>query len=144
MILTDWDGLLAGTDDYQVRPAATEEDLARHAERLHVIFPPQLRKLYLVSDGVFDQHGQWFVVWPLSDLPGRNEPEWTAGGAGRRELLAFGDDGTGAHFCVPRDGGPGVFVWNPVAAAPFWLANDVGDFWLGWTTGEITTYASAA
>jgi hypothetical protein len=141
MLLTDWYGLLTAADGYELRPAATDETLTAHEQQLQVRLPLQLRKLYLVSDGVFDRHGQWFVVWPLAELAGRNEPAWTGEGASRRELLAFGDDGMGAHFCVPRDCSPGVFLWQPLAAAPFWLANDVGDFWTGWTTGVITTYA---
>jgi hypothetical protein len=138
MILTDWRVLLQGADGYQTRPGATEELLAEHEERLGAVFPTGLRKLYQASDGVFDERGRWFVVWPLAELAGRNTKLWAAGD-GQRELLGFGDDGTGAPFCVPRDGGPGVFSWNPVEAAPHWLANDVADFWTGWTTGDITT-----
>lgn len=139
MVLPDWHRLLTMTDGCQARSAATAETIAIHQGLLRARFPVQLRKLYLASDGVFDQRGRWFVVWPLAELPRRNELDWANDGAGRRELVAFGDDGTGASFCVPRDGQPGVFLWNPLAAAPFWLANDVGDFWLGWTTGAITT-----
>jgi hypothetical protein len=139
MVLTEWDGLLTVANGYQVRPGATEEGLAEEEVRLQATLPLQLKRLYLVSNGVFDHHGRWFVVWPLSELSRRNEFEWSAEGAGRRELIAFGDDGTGGRFCVPRDGGPGVFLWNPLVEAPYWLANDVGDFWIGWTTGGITT-----
>jgi hypothetical protein len=139
MVLTDWHRLLTTTEGCQTRPAATAETIAGHLERLQATFPPQLSALYRVSDGVFDQRGQWFFVWPLAEVVRRNEFDWANDGAGRRELVAFGDDGTGASFCVPRDGGAGVFLWSPLAAAPFWLANDVGDFWIGWTTGTITT-----
>jgi hypothetical protein len=137
MILTDWHILLTGVDGYQAQPAADPAALGSQ-------LPPQLEALYLVSDGVFNSEGHWFVVWPLAELSRRNEIEWTAGSRCRRELLAFGDDGTGGRFCVPRDGGPGVFLFNPLNPAPRWLANDVGDFWIGWTTGVITTYATAA
>lgn len=133
MVLTDWRILLAEGDGYQMRPAATEQDVALHEERLREPLPLQLKNLYLVSNGVYDRAGQWFVVWALPDLAPRNELEWAADAAGRRELLAFGDDGAGARFCVPRDGGPGVFLWSSLVEAPSWLANDVGDFWLGRT-----------
>ncbi len=139
MVLTDWSRLLGMTDGYQAQEAATEENLARHEEKLNASFPGQLAKLYLVSDGVFDVRGRWFVIWPLTQLRRRNEFEWARGGPGRRDLLGFGDDGTGVTFCVPRNGGSGVFVWHPLITAPSWLANDVGDFWAGWTTGTITT-----
>ncbi len=139
MVLPDWPRLVTTADGWQARSAATPETLAGCERQLGATFPRQLSRLYLASDGIFDQRGQWFVVWPLAELPRRNELDWANDGAGRRELVAFGDDGTGAPFCVPRDGGAGVFLWNPLAAAPYWLANDVADFWLGWTTGAITT-----
>jgi hypothetical protein len=132
MVLVDWPRLLSTADGYETRPGVTEDELAAHAP-----LPSQLRKLYLVSDGVFNRPGQWFVIWPLAELAGRNDP-------GRPELLAFGDDGTGGQFCVLRDDAPGVFLWDPFLAAPRWLANDLGDFWLGWTTGTITTFDQAA
>jgi cell wall assembly regulator SMI1 len=140
MILTDWLRLLTRAEGYRVGPGATAEDLARYEETLEATFPTPLRKLYLATDGVYDERGQWFVVWPLDELARRNQLHWAEEGAGRRELLGFGDDGTGAPFCVPRDGAPGVFTWNPVEAAPHWLANDIEDFWTGWTTGAITTF----
>jgi len=139
MVLTDWHRLLTMADGFQLQPAATEETVALQQERLRAQFPFQLSRLYLESDGVFDQRGQWFVIWPLAELPRRNRFEWARDGIARRDLVAFGDDGTGASFCVPRDGGSGVFIWNPLTGAPYWLANDIGDFWIGWTTRAITT-----
>jgi cell wall assembly regulator SMI1 len=143
MVLLDWYGLLRGSRGYEVQPAATEDDVVLHEERLGTRLPLQLRKLYLVSDGVYYQQGRWFVLWPLATLSRRNEQLWAEGGE-RSELLTFGDDGTGGYFCVPRNGNSGVFLWSSLAGAPCWIANDVGDFWVGWTTGTIGTYASAA
>ena len=144
MILTDWPSLLTKAAGLQLRPGATPQALDRCAERLQVTFPAQLKQLYLVSDGVYDQRGHWSVIWSLADLAELNERQWAEGGPQRQELLAFGDDGTGIPFCVSRDGGSSVFSWNPIEARPRWLANDLGDFWAGWTTGEITTYFAAA
>jgi len=45
---------------------------------------------------------------------GRNRTAWTQEPASRRGLIGFGDDGTGAVFCVAADGSVGVFVWNPI------------------------------
>jgi hypothetical protein len=139
MFVTDLRAVLTSTAGYQMQPGATAEGLALVEKRLEATLPAQLRKLYQVSDGVFDKRGQWFVVWPLAELVRRNELDWAADGIGRRELLGFGDDGIGAPFCVPRDGGSGVFTWNPVDATPYWLANDIDEFWIGWTTGAINT-----
>ncbi|MGX6600956.1 SMI1/KNR4 family protein [Micromonosporaceae bacterium Da 78-11] len=139
MVLTDWHALLTAAAGFQAQPGATAAGVALLEERLQATLSAQLRKLYLVSDGVYDQRGQWYVIWPLAEVLRRNELDWAADGAGRRELLGFGDDGIGAPFCAPRNGGSGVFSWNPVDAAPYWLANDVDEFWIGWTTGEITT-----
>jgi hypothetical protein len=61
--------------------------------------------LYLASDGVFDRVGQWCVIWPLSEIVTRNLQAWALEDVpGRQALVGFGDDGTGAPFCVPRDG----------------------------------------
>lgn len=140
MVLTEWGNLLTKTAGFLARPGATAPELARCEERLRTTLPGALKELYLVSDGVYDQRGQYFVVWPLDELVRRNEQQWAEGDAGRRELLAFGDDGTGIPFCVPREGEAYVFSWNPVETRARWLANDLGDFWAGWTSGEITTY----
>ncbi|MEV4350283.1 SMI1/KNR4 family protein [Actinoplanes sp. NPDC049596] len=169
MILVDWSRLLTEADGYETRPPVEEDELAAYPE-----LPPQLRKLYLVSDGVFNRYGQWFLVWPLAELAARNELSRAEPAAGEEpsraepaageepsraepaageepaarkkatKLLAFGDDGTGGRFCVLRDAAPGVFLWDPFLATPRWLANDLGDFWLGWTTGTITTFDQAA
>jgi hypothetical protein len=144
MILVDWRGLLRATDGYQAQPAVSSESLAAYERWLTVHLPLDVKKLYLTSDGVLEQNGQRFVLWPLAESIRRNEREWEAGGSARRELLAIGDDGTGARICVPRDGSSGVFLWDPLTATPHWLANDLGDFWIGWTTRVITTNIEAA
>jgi hypothetical protein len=132
MILTDWPSLLAKTPGLQLRPGATAHELARCEERLQATFPVLLKQLYLVSDGIYDQRGHWSVIWSLADLAQLNERQWDQGGPQR------------IPFCVTRDGGAVVFSWNPIEARPRWVANDLGDFWAGWTTGEITTYFAAA
>ena len=139
MLLDDWRVLLAGRSGLHLRPGATPSRIDRAETQLGACFPAQLRRLYEVSDGVFDQPGQWWVVWPVAEAVRRTESAWSDAGAGRRQLVSFGDDGTGATFCVPRDGGAGVFVWHPVEAAPLWLANDVSSFWEAWTAGTLTT-----
>ncbi|XVV15227.1 SMI1/KNR4 family protein [Actinoplanes sp. CA-131856] len=134
MVLVDWRDLVRATDGYLAQPGVPAEELDACAS-----LTLDLRKLYEVSDGVLEQDGQRFFLWPLAELTPRNEREWADAEPGRRELVAIGDDGTGARICVPRDGNSGVFLWDPVSAAPHWLANDLGDFWVGWTQRKLTT-----
>ena len=99
---------------------------------LEVTFPGELRALYLASDGVLDEPGQWFVIWPLADLVSRSQAAWATGGSTRRRLLAFGDDGTGSASCVSRSGGPDVFFWNPAMNEVTHLAPSLTSFWNRW------------
>ena len=108
----DWIAVLRADDGYRLRDAA-EASAVRFAESaLGVTFPAALRALYLASDGVFDEPGRWLVIWPLAEVAARNRAAWASAGTIRRELLAFGDDGTGAPLCVPVDGRPEVLFWS--------------------------------
>jgi hypothetical protein len=49
------------------------------------------------SNGLDD--GEWWVIWPLERLVTENLQAWDAEMLAR-ELLAFGDDGTGNPFCL--------------------------------------------
>jgi SMI1/KNR4 family protein SUKH-1 len=140
MILVDWGSLLGATDDYRAQPGICGDELAAYEQELSASLSFDVRELYLVSDGVFDRNGRRFILWPLLESIRRNTREWFDAEPGRGELVAIGDDGTGGRICVPRDGNSGVFLWDPLVAAPRWLANDLGDFWVGWTTRVITTH----
>ena len=115
------------------RPCTLEElDAAERS--LGRAIPADLRSLYEAADGFFDQAGQWFVVWPLERLVSDNVRSWSEGRL-RRDLLAFGDDGTGNPFCVPtNEARPReVIRWS-------WIDDDVEDavatqeFFSIWTT----------
>ena len=82
----------------RLRAPATPSSLRAAECELEVTFPAELRALYLASDGFFDEPGQWFVIWPVTDLVSRNKAAWAAEGSIRRKLLAFGDDGTASPF----------------------------------------------
>jgi len=108
---------------------------------LGAVFPDDLREMYLVSDGVFDRAGQWFVIWPVSEVVTRNRLAWSVEGSpARRGLVGFGDDGTGAPFCVRRDGGGGVFAWSVIGGEATLLAGTVAGFWSGWVTGTLPAH----
>jgi hypothetical protein len=137
----DWAGEL-GAGDLELRPGATEHEV-RGAERmLSTAFSSELCALYEVTDGVFDAAGQWFVVWPLTAVVARNrEARLDADlGSERRQLVGFGDDGTGAPYCVRRDGSPQVFVWSPIADEVVMLAPSPADFWRRRSTRSLPAY----
>jgi len=92
------------------------------------VLPPALRTLYRATDGVFDKLGQWFVNWPLERMAEEHHHAWTDAPMARRQLLGFGNDGTGAPFCVPSDGSDGVFVWNHIDQQTYRLAGTVEEF----------------
>jgi hypothetical protein len=137
--LDDWDAMLAEDDGYEVLPAASDAEITQAEKLLGATIPTSLRRLYLMSDGVLDKPGQWFVVWPLAEVVEHNRQAWAVEDNARQQLLGFGDDGTGAPFCVPRDGGGVVFHWNPIDQLAHRLADTVGEFWSGWSNGTITT-----
>jgi SMI1 / KNR4 family (SUKH-1) len=138
LLMIDWRVLLVDEDGVELQPAASEAEVVRAEALLGAALPAELRALYLATDGVFDKPGQWFVVWPLAEVITRNLRAWAEEPTDRRELVGFGDDGTGATFCVPRDGG-GVLVWNTLDGQAYRLADSVAQFWSGWSSGSITT-----
>lgn len=138
MAATDWRQLLSADDGYELGPGAAAGEIAAAEAALKAVFPAELRQLYLHSDGVPDRAGQWFVIWPLAEAITRNRQAWVQDGSpSRRELVGFGDDGTGAPFCVPRDGSSGVSAWSPVNGEATPLADSVPGFWSGWVAGTL-------
>ncbi len=136
----DWCVLLPQYDGIELQKPASHDDLERVEESLEVLLPADLRALYLVSDGVYDKSGQWFVIWPLTDVIERNRYAWDGWeGTARRQLVGFGDDGTGDPFCVPHGGETGVFIWHPIDQEAYWLADTLEEFWAGWSAGTIST-----
>lgn len=122
---------------HEPQPRATGAGLAEVERTLAITLPHELRDLYLASDGVYDEQGQWYVIWPLARVVEDNQQSWD--GSVPRHLLAFGDNGCGDPFCVARDGSAGVFCWSAIDDEATWLASSVVEFWRGWTGGSITT-----
>ena len=134
----DWRQLLSADDGYELRPGAAASEVAAAEAALAAVFPADLRQLHLASDGVFDRTGQWFVIWPLPEIVTHNRAAWSQGDSpARRELVGFGDDGTGTPFCVPRDGSNGVFAWSAIDGAATLLARSVAGLWPGWVAGTL-------
>jgi len=135
----DWRPLLSLDDGYACRPGVSGSAISAAEARLRTPFPLALRELLAASDGVFDRAGQWFVLWPLARIVENNEDAWAAGTPVRRELLGFGDDGTGAPFCVRLDGSSDVFIWSPIEGTAVRLADDLACFWSAWAANVIST-----
>ncbi|MFG1911669.1 SMI1/KNR4 family protein [Kribbella sp. NPDC048928] len=131
MCASAWWELLQADDRLRLQPPAGAAGLDSVERELGVKLPAQLRQLYDVSDGIYDLHGQWFAIWPLGDLVERNALDWIGWETEvRRTLLGFGDDGSGAPYCVAREGGSAIFKWSPIDQESTPIASTLRDFWL--------------
>ena len=124
MTVLRWRERFESDDRLELRQLVLDAAISGAEATLDATFPGELRELYRVSDGVFNRPGQWFVVWPLAHVVDRNMFDWSEAGvrdADRLTLLGFGDDGTGAAFCVPRDGARACSSGLRSTARPFGL-----------------------
>ncbi|WP_165546961.1 SMI1/KNR4 family protein [Kribbella sindirgiensis] len=124
----------------KLQPPADPGEIAAVERQLGIAFPAELRALYAATNGIYDRPGQWFVMWPLADVANSNLAAWSGGAPeARQKLLGFGDDGTGAPFCIAVDGEPIVLTWSPIAQEVRPLAATLHEFWLSWLSGDIRT-----
>lgn len=108
-----------------------EEPVDVVERELGVTLPDVLRSVYRAGDGRFNNEGEWWVVWRLDQLVSENR--------GTRErglpdtLIAFGDDGTGAPFCI-RTGSRSseVVRWNWIDSAVERSEGSMDDFLAAW------------
>jgi len=133
----DWKAVVRSVDGYRTREPVQRAELDQAEATLHVALPEMLRDLYLATDGVVDEPGQWFVIWPIVELVTRNAAAYAAEGDRRRALVGFGDDGTGSPFCVRSGGGDAVLSWSAIDQQATHLADDLVSFWTGWITGTL-------
>lgn len=133
---SDWSKAFR-TDGYEFQPEVDTLALAQAASALGRELPSDLVALYSEANGVFDETGQWWVIWPLDRLTTENLNRWADGGLPSR-FIAFGDDGTGDPFCLEGDA-PDVLCWHPVSGESVHFAPSLSAFWHGWTTGDLTT-----
>jgi hypothetical protein len=124
----DWTALLA-LHGVRCQQAAAIEALEDCEAALGTTLPPALRDLQALSDGLWDEPGEWFVIWPLRDVVQRNRTAWHVEGAQRQEWGGFGDDGTADPFCFRRAGGNAVYYWSPIEQEATLLADDAASFW---------------
>ncbi|MFN8194716.1 MAG: SMI1/KNR4 family protein [Nocardioidaceae bacterium] len=133
---SEWSRLY-GDETLTTRPGADSAAVAHAGERLGRHLPAGLAELYAESDGVFDELGQWWIIWPLDMLVQENTARWAVGVLPTR-LLAFGDDGTGDAFGLEGDQ-PDIVCWHPIDDASVHLAPDLHTFWDRWVSGDLET-----
>ena len=137
---TGWTAILLADDGVRLQRGASIDDLHACKAALGSSLPPGLRRLYLASDGVWDEPGQWFVIWPLADVVQWNRRASEIEGPARSASIGFGDDGTGSPFCVDRLGGTTVYRWSPIDHSATVLAGDLAGFWAAWVEGSLPTH----
>ena len=137
---SDWVTLLSADDGLRLQPSASADDVRACEAELGSPLPPDLRNLYLAADGVWDEPGQWFVIWPLAQVAERNPFADEVEGPDRRGWIGFGDDGTGSPFCVNRQGGSAVYHWSSIDQTATCLAGDVVGFWAAWIAGSLPAH----
>jgi hypothetical protein len=116
----------------------TGSQIAAAQTMLDRVFPAELREIYLASDDVFDRPGQWFVIWPLAEVVTGNHQAWSQDASQTgRDLVGFGDDGTGAPFCATRNGDSKVVALSPIEDAATLLAESIADFWTKREAGTL-------
>ena len=75
--------------------------------------PETLAHLYGFANGFFDESGQWHVIWPL-DRVVEDNLRYRRDALLPSTVIAFGDDGFGAPFCVElgaENGSVGRWSW---------------------------------
>ena len=134
---TEWVASLSTVDGLRLQQGASAHDIDECESTLRSRLPSALRNLYLASDGVWDEPGQWFVIWPLMEVVERNRVASEAESHRRRDWVAFGDDGAGNPFCVDRQGNDAVYYWSPIDQAATRLAADPAAFWKAWVADSL-------
>ncbi len=109
-------------------------------EPLGLSLPSDIRGLLRSSNGLFDSEGQWYFVWPLERIVAENfalrageDSSFPAG------LVGFGDDGTGASFCIATSEDQQIYWWSPIDTQVRMLADNLDSFVVRWLIGAITT-----
>ena len=137
---SDWLAVLSVDDGLRLQPGATADAIKESESALDATLPLALRNLYQATDGVWNEPGQWFVIWPLADVVERNRLAWDAEPSARVGWIGFGDDGTGNPFCFRRGNGDHVYYWSSVDHAATQLASDPAAFWQAWVTDSLPTH----
>jgi hypothetical protein len=128
--------ILPGLTVYVMTDNDRSAEVAEVEQRLSVRLPASVRGIYERSDGHWDEAGQWWVIWPLARLMETNQRAW-GDGTLDRDLLAFGDDGTGNPFCVSLTSlMDEVLRWNLIDLAVEVHEGSMEQFCRTWTSSR--------
>jgi hypothetical protein len=109
--------------------------------RLGIVLPRELREFLAATNGLYDSYARHAYGWPVQRIVSENVAAWNDDEmALHRDLLAFGDDGTGDWFCVPVTSSPHseVLHWGWIGHERRTIAQSLQEFWAGWYGGSIT------
>ena len=124
-------------DDFELGQPASDASIADAEARLGTRLPDALAPMYRANDGVYDQAGQWWVIWPLAQVV--EAIVWLTGRDGYPDRwIAFGDDGAGDPFCFQRDNGS-ITCLHMIEQVHQELAPSLTDFWALLSSGSIKT-----
>jgi hypothetical protein len=124
-------------DDFEHGPPASDASIVDTEARLGTRLPEALASMYRANDGVYDQAGQWCVIWPLAQMI--EAAGWLTNADGYPDLwIAFGDDGTGNPFCYQRVEGS-ITCLHMIEQVHQELAPSLADFWALLSSGAIKT-----
>ena len=127
-------------------PSATEEQLVRLEEALHVALPPDLRSLLSETNGVLGEFGL-HLIWSTDEIEElnrqrREDPGFRSTYMPLDSLLLFADAGDGEMFALGIIDGtiqrPFVYVWNPIDDSRTFVSQSIRRYLEGWLTGKIT------
>lgn len=124
-------------DDFELGPPASDAFIVDTEARLGTRLPEALASMYRANDGVYDQAGQWWVIWPLAQMV--EAAGWLTDADGYPDRwIAFGDDGTGNPFCYQRVEGS-ITCLHMIEQVHQELAPSLADFWALLSSGAIKT-----
>jgi cell wall assembly regulator SMI1 len=108
---------------------------------LGVEFPHDLVEFLHATDGLYDSEAECHYGWSVHRIVAENQGAWARNDCPLSgDLLAFGEDGAGGWFCIsltaPSRGS--VFHWSWIECGPAAAASDLGTFWAGWLSGELS------
>lgn len=108
-------------------PPLSVEDFAQAEESLGTLLPDPLVRMYRGNNGVFNEHGQWWTVWPVAQM--LEARTWLSGFSGYLdEWIPFGDDGTGDPYCFHR-ADDSITRLSMIDGAHEPFAHGLADFW---------------